>query len=75
MDKLIMIARLIPVIIDIMKAIEEAIPGEGKGEQKLIAVRGILENTVDGFNQLWPSVEKVVKVLVGVFNSTGIFKK
>lgn len=75
MDKVLLIAKLIPVIIEIMKAIEAAIPGEGQGEKKLAAVRGILELSVDGFNQLWPSLEKVIKLLVDVFNSTAVFKK
>lgn len=75
MEKVLMIAKLIPVIIEIMKAIEAAIPGEGQGEKKLAAVRGILEMTVDGFNQLWPSLEKIIKLLVDVFNSTAVFKK
>lgn len=70
-----MIARLIPAIIEVIKTIEEAIPGQGKGEAKLAAVRGILEITVEGFNQLWPSLEKVVKVLVETFNAVGVFKK
>lgn len=75
MEKIIVIARLIPAIIEVIKAIEEAIPGQGKGEAKLAAVRGILESTVEGFNQLWPSLEKVVKVLVETFNTVGVFKK
>jgi len=75
MDKIIMIAKLIPVIIEIMKAIEDAIPGQGSGEKKLAAVRGILEVTSENVSQYWPSIEKVVKVLVEVFNSSGVFKK
>lgn len=75
MEKLLLIAKLIPALIDIMKAIEEAIPGEGQGEKKLAAVRGILENTVDGFNQVWPSVEKVIPVLVSTLNAVGVFRK
>lgn len=75
MDKLLMLAKLIPVVIEIIKAIEEAIPGEGKGEQKLVAVREILESTVEGVQAIWPNLEKVIKVLVKVFNTTGTFKK
>lgn len=75
MEKVLIIARLIPVLIDVIKAIEEAIPGQGKGEAKLTAVRGILEVTVEGFNQLWPSLEKVIQVLVATFNAVGVFKK
>ena len=75
MDKILMIARLIPAIIEVISAIEAAIPENGKGAEKLEAVRGILEASVEGFNQLWPSLEKVIKVLVDTFNAVGVFKK
>ena len=75
MDKILMIARLIPAIIEVISAIEAAIPEKGKGAEKLEAVRGILEASVEGFNQLWPSLEKVIKVLVDTFNAVGVFKK
>ena len=75
MDKIILIAKLIPVIIEIIKAIEEAIPGQGQGEKKLAAVRGILESTVEGFNNLWPNVEKIIPVIVSALNAAGVFKK
>ena len=75
MDKIILIAKLIPVIIEIIKAIEEAIPGQGQGEKKLAAVRGILESTVEGFNNLWPNVEKIIPIVVSALNAAGVFKK
>lgn len=75
MEKLLIIAKLIPVLIDIIKAVEEAIPGSGKGEAKLAAIRGILEATVESFADLWPSLVKVVSTLVALFNTTGVFKK
>lgn len=75
MDKILMIAKLIPAIIEVIRAIEAAIPEKGKGTEKLQAVRGILEASVEGFNQLWPSIEKVIKVLVDTFNAVGVFKK
>lgn len=43
MDKILEVFKLIPVIIELIKAIEQAIPGESKGEAKLVAVREILE--------------------------------
>ena len=75
MEKILLIAKLIPVIIELIKAIEDAIPGQGKGEAKLAAVRGILEATVEGFSNLWPSLEKIIPVLVSTFNAVGSFKK
>lgn len=70
----------LPILISTMKAIEEAIPGEGKGEQKLAAVRGILEGIASATNSasfaaLWPMLESAAKVIVSAFNATGIFSR
>jgi len=75
-----LVASLLPAVIEIMKAVEEAIPGQGKGEQKLAAVRGILETVyikVNGadFEQVWTVLEKVISVIVNTFNKTGTFQK
>lgn len=69
------ILSLIPAIIDAIKAIEAAIPGEGQGEQKLAAIRAIIEQVYDKASDLWPSIEKTITVLVGLFNNLGVFKK
>ena len=47
MNTVVMILQLLPALITAIKAIEDAIPGSGQGEQKLAAVRAILE-AVDG---------------------------
>lgn len=64
---------LLPAIIDGIKAIELAIPGQGAGEQKLAAFRAVLESvyqTVGAvtlpFDAVWPAVQKVISVLVPV---------
>ena len=69
-------------LIAAIKAVEEAIPGQGHGEQKLAAIRAVLEQAHAGasdvaekFDAIWPSVAGVVKTLVGVFNAKGIFRK
>jgi hypothetical protein len=67
--------QLIPALITALKAIEEAIPGEGKGEAKLTAVRGIIEASHEKALTYWPAIEKVIGVLVATFNKTGIFQK
>lgn len=66
---------LIPTLIVAMKAIEDAIPGNGKGEQKLAAIRQIVEATNDSLKELWPMLEKTINILIGLFNATGAFKK
>ena len=75
MDKILMVVKLLPALIEAIKVLESALPGVGQGEQKLVALRGILEAIDSNVKDLWPSIEKVVGVLVGVFNNTGTFKK
>lgn len=75
MDKILAVAKLLPVLIQIIKSIEEAIPGQSKGEAKLAAVRGIMETVDSTIGELWPTVEKIIGVLVKVFNATGVFSK
>ena len=75
MGNIVIILQLIPALITALKAIEEAIPGSGKGEQKLSAVRGILEAVDGSITSLWPQISSVISVLVTLFNNTGIFKK
>lgn len=75
MNNLIAILQLLPALITAIKAIEEAIPGQGAGEQKLAAVRQILE-VVDGSAKgLWPQISGTIGVLVGLFNQAGVFRK
>lgn len=71
MQTLILIIQLLPSLITIIKTIEEAIPGQGAGEAKLAAVRGVLEVGNDKINDYWPQIVKVIGVLVAMFNKTG----
>ena len=75
MQNIVIILQLIPALITALKAIEEAIPGSGKGEQKLSAIRGILEAVDGSITSLWPQISSVISALVTLFNNTGIFKK
>lgn len=74
MNTIIMILNLIPALIQAIKAIEEAIPGSGKGEEKLSAIRSILESVDSSATKLWPQISAVIGVLVGLLNRTGVFK-
>ena len=67
--------QLLPAIIAAIKAIEEAIPGQGHGEAKLAAIREILESVSGQVSTLWPFIEKAISVLVSLFNKTGTFTK
>lgn len=74
MNTIIMILNLLPALITAIKAIEEAIPGSGKGEEKLSAIRAILEAVDASAAKLWPQISAVTGVLVGLFNRTKVFK-
>ena len=74
MNTVIMILQLIPALIAAMRAIEDAIPGSGKGEEKLAAVRAILEAVDSGATKYWPQIQSVIGILVGLFNRAGTFK-
>lgn len=72
------VLMLMPVLIAAIRAVEEAIPGEGKGEQKLAQIRGVLESAHDSmsksvvsFEDIWPVLETAIKNLVTAFNAAG----
>lgn len=72
------VLMLIPAIIAAIQALEEAIPGEGKGEQRLAAIREILQKihaganeTLVSFEEVWPALASTIGVLVATFNSVG----
>lgn len=77
-----LLISMLPLVIDAMRAIEDAIPGQGQGEQKLAALRAMIESTYSAandigvtFGDIWPVLEKTVGTLVGAFNQSGAFKK
>lgn len=84
--KFLQIAKLIismlPIIIEAVRAVEDAIPGNGKGEQKLAMVRVALEAAYEmasdldvTFVQIWPQIQKIIGSVVSAFNTAGVFKK
>jgi len=69
---------LLPVVIAAIKAAEDALPGQGKGEMKLALVRESLEAAFAiandagvTFSEVWPSIERAIAVLVRAFNKDG----
>jgi hypothetical protein len=75
---LTLINQLFPLVIGLIRGAEEAIPGQGAGEQKLAMVRGMLESAfaVTGkaeasFTEIWPVVQSMVTGAVAALNATG----
>lgn len=64
-----MILQIIPLLIEVLKAVEASIPGSGKGKEKLAMVKQILEATDETVSQIWPNLEKIISVVVSTFNA------
>lgn len=75
MQQLKLIVQILPVLIDLIRSIESALPEGGLGKQKLQFVRELIQNIAPELLDNWPMIEKVVSAVVGLFNQIGIFKK
>lgn len=69
------IMQLIPLILQIVKAVESQIPEGGKGKDKLTFVRNVLTDAYPQIVDMWSIVEKIIAATVTLYNTTGIFKK
>jgi hypothetical protein len=77
-----LVAQLFPIIAQTIKSVEEALPEPGYGSKKLEVVRTALQsafNSVEGakitFDELWPTVNNIITMLVSLYNASGLFKK
>ena len=77
-----LVLQLLPLIIDAVSAIENALPEGGTGKAKLGLVREVIQagfdtatDVVVSFDQVWPIIEKTVGAIVSTFNAVGKFKK
>lgn len=71
MDKLFAVLKLLPAIVAAIKSIEEMLPGVGKGEQKLAALRELMESLDSSITNLWPQIAGVVAIVVKFMNANG----
>lgn len=74
MDKIKLIIGLMPALIQLIKAIELALPEKGQGATKLAMVKEILIFTDSITEAAWPAIEAVINALVKGFNISGVFK-
>ena len=83
MNTLLIILKIFPVVLQAVKAVEEAIPLPGQGQKKLDLVLAILKQAYDASTELQSfSWDKLVAVVVpmianvvGLFNELGLFQK
>lgn len=77
-----LVLSVLPLLIDAIKTVESVFPESGKGREKLEMIRGIVQASYEtssklavSFDEIWQPIQKVISVIVGVFNTTGTFKK
>ena len=69
-----LIIQILPLIIELVKSIENAIPASGKGKEKLEFAKSILDSAIPNIETIWSSIEKIISATVAVMNKTGLFK-
>lgn len=76
------VRKLWNTVVEIIKLIEETIPDDGAGKEKLAAfdimLKAALEKADDideSFDKLQPVAHDIVAAVVTLFNSTGLFRK
>lgn len=75
------ITRLLPLLKEIIKSLEEMFPEKGQGEVKLAVLKEMVQASYEGssfkipFEALWPKIEKLVAVIVKSYKLLGIFKE
>lgn len=75
-----LVVQLLPLVLQAVKAAEEAIPTSGQGSAKLQFVKDLLTSTTDIGTEVAEkdyvnALEKTITLAVKLFNSTGVFKK
>jgi len=76
------VKKLWTTVVEIVKLIEETIPDDGAGKEKLAAfdlmLKAALEKAddiVESFDRLQPVAHDIVGAVVTLFNATGLFKR
>ncbi len=75
LEKITAVLKLLPAIIEAVKAVENLVSDTGQGAAKLQAIREILEAVSSQSATLWPEIQKVIAIIVGLANKTGVFPK
>jgi nitrate/nitrite-specific signal transduction histidine kinase len=75
-----LVVQLLPLVIQAVKAAEEAIPQSGQGAAKFQFVRELLTTTSDIGTEVSEkdyvnALDKTIALAVKLFNATGVFKK
>lgn len=74
LENMKLIIQILPLIIELIKAIENAIPASGKGKEKLEFAKSVLDSAIPNIENIWASLEKIIGATVAVLNKTGWFR-
>jgi hypothetical protein len=75
MQTFLLILQVVPMIVEIIRAIEALIPKSGEGPSKLETVLAIITEAVPKLESAKPQIEKIIGIIVGLCNRTGVFVK
>ena len=84
MNTILTVLRLLPLVIDAVKAVEAAIPLPGKGHEKLDLVLNVIKSAYDAsaslakefsFEKLVTLVVPMINQIVALHNALGLFQK
>lgn len=77
-----LILSLLPLVLEVIRAVEAAFPQGGNGAVKLALVREAIEggynlanDTVVAFDTVWPAINRIVDASVVAYNASGAFRK
>lgn len=71
----LMVLQMFPLIVSVIKSLEEIFPVPGAGKEKLEIIKTMLESTYGDIKDIWPVLEKLIAKVVAAANALGIFKK
>ena len=76
------VKKLWTMVVDIVKLIEETIPDDGAGKEKLVAFDIMLKAAIEkaddideSFDKLQPVAHDIVAAVVTLFHATGLFNR
>jgi hypothetical protein len=84
MKTLLAALKLLPLVLSVVKAVEEAIPLPGQGQKKLDLVLAVIKSAYDAstdlakefsFEKLVSLVVPMINQIVALNNSLGLFQK
>ena len=70
-----LILSLLPIVIQTVQQLEALFPEGGRGKMKFEMVTRVLQETYKVSNDMLPTIEKMIPIVVDVFNKFGVFKK